>query len=93
MKGSEAEQYIFAIFCTLDVLPLELRATRWDRTALAHEFIELTTEGMIEGDANERTSESFWNHVIDHFIFHRIRVDDPFVMSLKTPNQSTDPTP
>jgi hypothetical protein len=92
LTGSEAEQFIFAIFCTLDVLPAELRATRWDRTTLTHEFVELTNEGMIKGDTNELTSESFWNHVIDRFLLHKTPVDDPSVMGLQAPNQSTDPT-
>jgi len=73
--SEEARQLAFLIFCTVELLPTDLRGLRWDRTMIASEFVAASKEGMIGDASEEMQNPAYWSAAIDDFLLHSYKVD------------------
>jgi len=77
MTREEAGQLIFAIFCSVDWLPGDLRKEVWSRSTLSSEFVALAKEGMLRDSDTAHEDVAHWNRIIDRFLSKQIEVDWP----------------
>jgi hypothetical protein len=78
----DAIQLMLWLFCTLDMLPPELRTHRLGRQELANVFETLAQDGLIVGcPSGSSTSVDglpVWGTLVDDFLAKRIALDTSF---------------
>lgn len=74
----DASQLCLWIFCTLDVLPPDLRSPPLGRSELAETFSQLTREGLVNTSDCNISSPAYWNALIDQLLTNKIALDHDF---------------
>ncbi|PTX99256.1 hypothetical protein DB345_02450 [Spartobacteria bacterium LR76] len=64
----DAHQLCLWTFCTLDVLPPELRAEPLDRATLAETFSRLARQGHVNSPDPAITAPAYWDALIDQLL-------------------------
>jgi len=78
MTREEAGQVMFAIFCSVDWLPGDLKKKEWSRSTLSFEFVALAKEGLLRDSDTTDEDVAHWCRVIDQFMSKQIEVDWQF---------------
>jgi hypothetical protein len=81
----DAEQMCLWLFCILDVRPVEYRDVPIGRPELRTIFARFANEGYITTDltplrqgGKRPTDETYWDGLIDDFVFKRVQLDEDF---------------
>jgi len=74
----DASQLCLWIFCTLDVLPSELRSEPLGRIELAETFSRLAREGLVNTSDRAPSSPAYWDSLIDQLLANGIALDRDF---------------
>lgn len=74
----DAHQLCLWTFCTLDVLPPELRAEPLDRATLAKIFSRLARRGYVDSPDPAITSPSYWDSLISQLLTQSRELDRDF---------------
>ena len=83
ISSEEADQWAFAVFCTLDYLPETVRNEIWDRARIASEFASLAQEGYIAAVTPAHETPDYWSATIDRFLSGALVIDCDFRARLK----------
>jgi hypothetical protein len=79
ISQQDAVQLILWSFCSLDVLPSELRAEVLGRQELVSIFSRLTKDGIIrEKDQGNVASLEYWDSLINDFMSGKLELDQSF---------------
>ena len=79
---AQAVEMCLVLYCTLDPLPVQLRACRLGRAELSGAFCMLAAAGKIAdlpqsniSSAETPTSSAYWEHLFDEFLRGRLKLE------------------